>query len=169
LGAVPRSSGRDRFQALRHSSLRDHQLAPKSAQAKVCISLPLIFSALIFGSVGSASTQVYPTRAITVVAAGPAGGPTARCPLLTHRVITLCETLCEAAIAPQFVNCRNFPVIAGVITTYRLEVKAGYRARMVAPLGRPSRNIGTPRPVRKPPSLCASCIVNSGSFCTSGI
>jgi tripartite-type tricarboxylate transporter receptor subunit TctC len=36
----------------------------------------IIVSAMAWGSVGSAAGQVFPTHAITVVAAGPAGGPT---------------------------------------------------------------------------------------------
>jgi len=40
------------------------------------VTLSTVIPVLALASVGSAAAQVFPTRAITVVAAGPAGGPT---------------------------------------------------------------------------------------------
>ena len=42
------------------------------------------------------------------------------------------------------------------------------RVRARTPIGTPSRSIGTASEVRKPPNLCASIKVSSGSASTSG-
>ena len=56
----------------------------------------------------------------------------------------------------------------------QLDLFVGERPHLVTRQGQdadrsPSRNIGTPRMVRKPPSFCASAKVYSGSARTSGI